>query len=200
MLYESYHHYFLIGLISYWYVDDNWLSCFENKTTSPTLTSLSVWDHLGGCMSFGTWEINQYSNHVVNNFSLVNKNFSGLFVTIMEPIGLRLLFLPRHNRFGVSGSMFSNCEVMFPSASGKSFMVFAISDTRVSHCNSGILSFSNDFVIQSLIYLIFLSTLLFMLCPPTGHNLKSTLTLTWSWSLISWKLNFTFLHWEMCEC
>ena len=166
---------------------------------SLTLTSLSVLNHLGWCMSFGASEINQHSNHPLNNFSLMNKNFSGLFVT--RPIGLlRSLFLPRHNRFGVSRSMFSNCEVMFPSASGKSFMVFAISDTRVSHCNSGILSFSNDFVIQSLISLIFLSTLSFMLCPPTGHNLKSTFTLTWSWSLISWKFNFTFLHWEMCEC
>ena len=115
---------------------------------------------------------------MLNNFSLVKKNFSGLLVTVIRLIGLRSLFLPRRNRFGVSRSMFSNCEVMFPSASGKSFMVFAISDTRVSHCNSGILSFSNDFVIQSLISLIFLSTLSFMLCPPTGHNLKSTLTLT----------------------
>ena len=155
--------------------------------------SLSVLNHLGWCMSLGTWEINQHLNHALNNFSLMNKNFSGLFVT--RPIGLLWsLFLLRHNWFAVSRSMFLNCEVMFPSGNGKSLMIFAISDTRVSHCNNGILSFSNYFVIEPLISLIFLLTLPFMLCPPTGHNLKSTLTLTWSWCLISWKFNFTFLH------
>ena len=115
---------------------------------------------------------------MLNNFSLVKKNFSGLLVTVIRLIGLRSLFLPRRNRFGVSRSMFSNCEVMLPSASGKSFMVFAISDNRVSHCNSDIHPFSNDFVIEPLMSLNFLSTLPFMLCPPTGHNSNFTLTLT----------------------
>ena len=145
-------------------------------------------------MSLDTWEINQHWNHVLNNFLLVNKNLSGLFVNIIGPIGLRSLFLPRRNRFAVSRSIFSNCEVMFPRASGKSFMVFAISDTRISHCNSDILSFYNDFAIDPLIFLVFLSTLPFMLCPPTGHNSDSTLTLTWSWCLISWKFSFMLLH------
>ena len=67
---------------------------------------------------------------------------------------------------------------MFPSASGKSFMVFAISDATVSHCNSDIFSFPNDFVLEPLISIIFLLTLAFMLCHPAGHNSNSTITLT----------------------
>ena len=156
--------------------------------------SLSVWNHLGWCMSFGIWEINQHFKHVWNKFSLMNKKFSGLFVIVMGPIELRSLFLLRYNRFGVSRSMFSNWEVMFPSASGKSFMVFAISDATISHCNSDIFSFPNDFVLEPLISIIFLLTLAFMLCHPTGHNSNSTITLTWSWCQITWTFNFMFLH------
>ena len=145
-------------------------------------------------MSFGTWEINQHLNHILNNFSWMNKNFSGLFVIVMGSIRLRSLFIPSYNWFGVSRSMFSNCEVMFPTWSGKSFMVLAISDAKVSHCNSDILPFCNDFVIEPFITLIFLSTLPFMLCRPTGHNSNSTLTLILSSCLLSWNINFMFLH------
>ena len=74
--------------------------------------------------------------------------------------------------------MLLNCEVMFAIASGKSFMVYAISYTRLSYSNGDILSFSNDFAIEPLICLIFLSTLPFMLRPLTGHNSNFTLTLT----------------------
>ena len=74
--------------------------------------------------------------------------------------------------------MFSNCGISFLREIGKLFTVFPILDAGVSHGNKSFLSFSKDFKTEPFISLIFLLTVPFMLCPPTGHNLNSALTLT----------------------
>ena len=97
----------------------------------PLIKSLS--NHFGLCISLGTCVINQFSNQALNICSLHFKNVFGLLLTFNGPIGLRSLFRPSRNRFGVIRSRFSRSPVMFSMAQSRLLMGFEISAVRVSH-------------------------------------------------------------------
>ena len=115
-----------------WYVLFKAPSFLRKSITSPSFTSQSLSNHFGLCISLGTCVINQFSNQALNICSLHFKNVFGLLLTFNGPIGLRSLFRPSHNRFGVI-RRFSRSPVMFPMAQSRLLMGFEISAVRVSH-------------------------------------------------------------------
>ena len=70
-------------------------ACLRNKTTSPTLTRSSILNPFGWCMSFGTWDKKQCSNHTLKIFSFVSMILASSLDTVKFPLGLLSLFLPK---------------------------------------------------------------------------------------------------------